>query len=66
MPYSDAEAGCAIEFDHQRLKTCPKCEVLPSARHAHAGAAMEKAFVPGDRPLQSRYPPILSMVKRFE
>jgi len=26
MAYADAETGCSIEFDHQRLRTCPKCE----------------------------------------
>lgn len=26
LKYSDADIGCSIEFDHQRLKICPKCK----------------------------------------
>ena len=26
LKYSDADTGCSIEFDHQRLKICPKCK----------------------------------------
>ena len=26
LKYSDADIGCSIEFDHERLKICPKCK----------------------------------------
>ena len=57
LKYSDADIGCSIEFDHQRLKICPKCKGSSFGTTRTCGGCDGKGVRSGRSTITVKIPP---------